>query len=170
MRHFALVGLIFASVALAQENTGPRVSYIPKKDAMTDANQSYVVILENNDTTGESFLGVKCDGKGSFEVFLKTKNQLLTQEDFNKQIMPKVMYRIDSLAPKTLTTLYTTFNGTPDLRNLAFTSAGDQELHKAFIKANVLRVRILRNGMSNLDYTFNLTGYIYAFSKINGCK
>lgn len=170
MRKYFLLTLAVLGCAGAQVETGKNVYAVPKKDAMTDANQGKIVIREINDASGSTFIFLRCMGQGNFDMYLMTKNPLMSEADYEEDATPDVMYRIDSQAAKTLPTLGVTNHDKPDLNSLTFTDNDDLVLHNAFIAANKITVRILRNGMSNLDYVFPAKGYIAAWNKINRCK
>ncbi|MFC3859391.1 hypothetical protein ACFOPQ_01200 [Deinococcus antarcticus] len=172
MRKFLLAGSMIAlsMVPALAQSTAPNISYSVKKDAMTDANQSILIVFEENDTIGVTYVGLRCDGMGGYEVFLKTKNPLFTQTDLSLGGFPTLMYRIDSQPPRTLQTSPVTRNGELDYSTLTFSAGGSQAINNAFIAANKVTIRVVRAGQSNLDYRFPAKGYIAALNKVNRCK
>ena len=163
--------LAFAGFAQASYVPGTSVYYFPEKDPMTDANTGRLIVAEVNDTQAATVIGVKCLGNGDFDIFLKTKNPLMTAASYENEAFPKLMYRMDSQPAKTISTVGVIDDkGAPIYNSLAFGDAEDKALLQAFIKGNKVAIRVLRDGMSQLDYTFNARGFTAGFKAINNCK
>lgn len=150
--------------------TGNRVYYIKEKDPITDENKGLVFIREINDTTGDTTAGFLCR-KGQPQFYLFTKNMLLTQDDYDAELTPNLIYRVDSQQPKTVETTSVTRSGEAELTALAATSSGDQTLFTAFRNAqSKIVIRVMRNGMSELTYTFPTKGFTQAAKLVNNSQ
>ncbi len=138
---------------------------------MTDANQSSLAIAEVNDTGANTFVGVFCDGKGGYDILLKTKNPLMTKNDLDLDRSPKVMYRIDAETPKTVSTKTATLKNAPDLTAVWFTEQAEKEIYRAFVRGrSKVTMRVLRDGMAPLDYVFTAKGFLAGMEKIGNCR
>jgi hypothetical protein len=149
---------------------GTDVYYSYETDAMTDANESYMLIGEINDTAGATAFYIICR-EGQAEVFLKTKNTLLSADDHAVKRTPNLMYRVDAQQAKTIPTATALKNDEPDYTALTFDKARTQILLTAFSNAQQkIAVRILRNDASALDYTFSTKGFKDAWRNVKSCK
>lgn len=150
---------------------GVSIYYFPKKDAITDANQGRVAIGEINDTTASTIVMFFCQGAGAFDVYLTTKNPLMSQEEYDTLTTPPLMFRVDSQPAKTMNTQTATYDNAPDLTSVSFSDANGKALYSAFAAAqSKVTIRIVRNGMSALDYVFPAKGFLAAFKKVNYCR
>ena len=171
-----LAAALMISGTLAQSSDsgripGTNIYYIPKKDAMTDANQGSVVIPEINDTNANTYFVFQCRESGNYDVYLNTKNPLMSQNEYDTLATPALMFRVDSQPPKTMKTSGATRNGEPDLTILAFSDTNAYAIYSAFATAqSKVTVRILRNELSALDYVFPAKGFLAAFKKVNACQ
>lgn len=171
-RALALALALLLPIAAAEVKRVPGTStyYNYRTDAMTDANQSFVVIAENNDTTAETTLDLICRG-GNVEIYLNTKNDLLSADDYDLERAPNIMYRVDAQQAKTIPTVVTTNNDEPDYTTLGFDVARTQIMLAALTNAQQkITIRILRNGASALDYTFSTKGFKDGMRMIKNCK
>lgn len=170
VKRIALLCAALLGTAAAEMIPNTQVYYFKKSDPMTDANKSHVVIAEINDTNANTLFYFFCRD-GQPDVFLETKNDLLTFGEYEAGRYPNLMYRVDSQQAKTLPTDGATDNGETDLKTMAFDTARDQILVAAFKNAqSKVTVRILRNSSSALDYTFNVKGFKQAMTAVNNCK
>lgn len=169
-----MLGVLCAlTAAHAQEaipGTGNKVFYIKKKDPITDENRSGIFVREVNDTNSATVAGFLCrEGRPQFYLF--TKNMLLTQEDYDAEIIPSLIYRVDAQQPKTVEMTSVTSDGEPDLTSIAASGSGDQTLFTAFKNAqSKVVIRVMRNGMSELTYTFPTKGFTQAAKLVNNCQ
>ncbi|MBX8464635.1 hypothetical protein [Deinococcus sp. RIT780] len=162
--------VISTAAAELQQVPGTNVYYSYETDAMTDANESYVVIAEVNDTSAETTLAILCR-QGKPEIFLNTKNDLLSVEDYDMERSPNLMYRVDAQQAKTIPTTVTTKDGEPDYTTLGFDVPRTQILVTALTNAQQkITFRILRKGASALDYTFSTRGFKDAWRGVKNCK
>lgn len=166
----ALALLLPTAAAEVKRVPGTDTYYNYRTDAMTDANQSFVVIAEINDTTAETTLDLICRG-GNVEIYLNTKNDLLSADDYDLERAPNIMYRVDAQQAKTIPTVVTTNNDEPDYTTLGFDEARTQIMLAALTNAQQkITIRILRNGASALDYTFSTKGFKDGMRMIKHCK
>ncbi|GAA5500603.1 hypothetical protein Dxin01_00325 [Deinococcus xinjiangensis] len=166
----AYLALALSTTAFAGYIPNTSIYYYPQKDAMTDENQGRLIVQEINDTSGSTMMLFQCRGAGSFEAYLITKNTLVTAEDYDANLFPDLMYRMDSQPAKTLKTDGATDSGEPDYNTLAFTKAGSNALFQSFVNGNKVAVRVLRRGLSALDYTFSAKSFTAGFKNVNNCK
>ncbi|ANE44023.1 hypothetical protein [Deinococcus puniceus] len=170
MKRIALLCAAFIGTAAAERVPNTQVYYFREFDSMTDANKSTVAVAEINDTEANTFFSFLCRN-GQPDVYLQTKNDLLTTSDYDADRYPNLMYRVDSQQAKTLPSDGATDNGKIDLTTMAFDTARDQILVAAFKNAqSKVTVRILRNSASALDYTFYVKGFKQAMTAVNNCK
>ena len=169
-----LIGIsLLAAMTTAQAITrlpGTDVYYKVDKDAMTDENQSIVIVSEVNDTAGNTGVYFRCRGSGGYEVFLRTKNALLTEANYDAEKFPNVMYRVDKQTAKTIPSEGVVSGDQREYTVLTFSDSNARALHQAFVAANKLAIRILRDGLSPLDYTFNARGFIAGMKAVNNCR
>lgn len=161
--------LLTVSPALAQTIVpGTKVLYLKQLDPITDENNSVVVVVEINDTAANTFLRIRCR-QGAPDVFLITKNPLMTQEDWEANVFPDLVYRVDAQQPKTLATDGVIADDESVLNELAFVN--DTVLIQALTNAtSKVVMRVMRNGMSPLDYTFATKGFAQAMKAVNNCR
>ncbi|MFD2608561.1 hypothetical protein ACFSR9_03780 [Deinococcus taklimakanensis] len=172
MKRLALTALLAClPCAGALTQVAPGIYNQVKKDPMTDANLGAVFIREVNDRDINTLFLLKCDGTGGYDFYLMTKNPLMTQADFDLEATPDLMYRIDTQTARTLSTSTVFTDDDPDLTSLSFSATGDRTLFDAFwVARNKVTVRVLRRGMSALDYVFPAKGFIEAYRKIGRCR
>jgi hypothetical protein len=170
VKRIALLCAALLGTAAADMVPNTQVYFFKEFDSMTDANESYVVVAEVNDTEANTYFSFLCRN-GNPDIYLNTKNELLTSSDYDSGRSPNLMYRVDNQQAKTLPTLTASNNDAPDLTTLAFDTARDQILVAAFKNAqSKVTVRILRNSGSPLDYTFYVRGFKQAMTAVNNCK
>lgn len=94
----------------------------------------------------------------------------MTEEQRNAEEFPSLMYRIDKFPAKTIPSEGVTVDDEPSLNNLAFSEKNQSDLIQALTVGNKVAVRVLRNGMKQLDYTFNAKGFIAGMKAVQNCK
>lgn len=162
--------LLLASTSTAKVLPGTLVEYFVDKDAITDENTSTLFVRELNDTGGNNVVMFKCE-QGHPEFYLLNKSNLLTQEDYDASVLPQVIYRVDSQAPKTLPTSSVTSDGTPKLTALSLAGNTDATMFTAFSNAqSKVILRVLRKGMKELTFTFPTKGFNQAVKIIGNCQ
>lgn len=161
--------LMTVSPALAQKVVpGSKVVYFVQKDPITDENKGAVYVPEINDTNANTFLRFSCQ-MGRVEVFLNTKNPLLSLDDWDNDVTPQLIYRVDAQQPKTLETNAVVSDDEPVLEALGVLN--DAVLVQAFTNAtSKVVIRVMRNGMNPLDYTFATKGFAQAMKAVNSCR
>ncbi|GGR68064.1 hypothetical protein GCM10008959_32680 [Deinococcus seoulensis] len=165
-----LAVLLPTAAAEIQRVGSTNVYYSYETDAMTDANDSYIAVGEINDTSASTVFLIYCR-EGQAEFYLKTKNTLLSADDYDMERTPNLMYRVDAQQAKTIPTDTVSKGGEPDYTALAFDTARTQILLTAFNNAQQKIVfRILRNDASALDYTFSTKGFKEAWRAVKNCK
>ncbi|WP_145999363.1 hypothetical protein [Deinococcus sp. UR1] len=165
-----LAVLLPTAAAEIQKVPGTNVFYSYETDAMTDANESFIAIGEVNDTSASTVFLIFCR-EGQVEFYLKTKNPLLSVDDYDMKRTPNLMYRVDTQQSKTIPSITATKNDEPDYTTLAFDKARGQILLTAFSNAQQkIAFRILRNDASALDYTFSTKGFKDAWRNVKSCK
>ncbi|MCD0168620.1 hypothetical protein [Deinococcus sp. 23YEL01] len=174
MKRFLMLTILTAfATAQAQTfiaGTGNKIAYIKEKDAITDENQSAIFIREVNDTTTDTVAIFFCR-KGQPQFYLSTKNMLLTQEDYDAEVTPNLIYRVDAQQPKPVETASVSDDDGPKLTAIAATGSGDQTLFTAFKNAqSKVVIRVMRNGLSELTYTFATKGFTQAAKLVNNCQ
>jgi hypothetical protein len=161
--------LMTVSPALAQTQVpGTKVVYFTQKDPITDENKSVVAVAEVNDTDANTFLRFRCIA-GAVDVILFTKNPLVTLTDWENDVSPQLIYRVDAQQPKTLITNGIVSDDEPVLTALGLEN--DNVLVQAFTNAtSKVVIRIVRRDMSPLDYTFATKGFAQAMKAVNSCR
>ena len=165
-----LAVLLPTAAAEVKRIPGTDAYYSYEVDAMTDANESFVVIAEVNDTSAETTFLILCRN-GQPRMYFDTKNDLLSVEDYDMDRSPNLMYRVDAQQAKTIPTVPTMQDGEPDYTTLGFDTARTQIMLTALTNAQQkITFRILRNGASALDYTFSTKGFKEAWRNVKSCK
>ncbi|MFD2610789.1 hypothetical protein ACFSR9_15320 [Deinococcus taklimakanensis] len=135
-------------------------------------NTSMIAIHEENDTGRLTYITLECRGTGRMAVYVQSKNMLLTQEDFDLEIMPKVSYRIDNGALKSLE-VYPAHefdaNGEP-VPDLAAVGLPGDVLGEIARAGKRIQIVIERNGFSKLTYSFPTYGLETSMKLIQFCN
>lgn len=173
-RNHLMAGLLtlLSSAAYAADIyvPGTLVSYAKHKDPITDENQSNLYVDEVNDTVNKTYVNFQCEG-GRFVFYLNSKDILLSQQQFDDDTPPDFVYRVDSQQPKTLKTVTASSDDKPDLNTLAVEDRSDLTILNAFKGAqSKVVIRVLRQGMRELTFTFPVKGFAQGLKAVNNCK
>ena len=164
-----------ASGALAQSediyipNTG--VSYnISREHNGGNYNTSVVYVDEVNDTTNKTYVGFQCS-EGVPYFFLSSKNPLVTPQMLKSEQYPKLTYQADGGAVRTLNALPWGQGEEFKPNLLLVEEEEDANMLKLFRNARskvVLKVK--RTGLSDLVFTFAVSGFERGFQAIKACR
>lgn len=137
-------------------------------------NYSSLSIRERNDTVGLTYISLECRGTGRMALYIESKNPLLTQADFDAELYPRVLYRIDNGSLRTLPVSGALEVGEneethPDLNTLAVDEAGTLLQALASARQRVA-ITIERRGFSPLTYDFPVFGLEMAMKAIRSCN
>lgn len=172
MKKFLALLTLISGLALAEDIyvPGTLVSYAKQKDPITDANKSNVYIDEVNDTVNKTYVNFQCEG-GKFVFYLNAKDILLSKQQFEADTPPNIVYRVDAQAAKTLATVTASREDEPDLNTLAVEDKNDLTVLNAFKNAqSKVVIRVLREGMRELTFTFPVKGFAQGLKAVNNCK
>lgn len=135
-------------------------------------NTSQLTIREENDTGGLTYLSLECTGDGGMLLYVQAKHPLLSQDDFDIEVLPKVTYRVDNGSLKNIE-VYPAQEGDADGKPVADLNAlqlSGQALQQMANAKKRFQVVIERNGMSKLTYSFPVYGLEMAIKAVNYCK
>lgn len=150
---------------------GTRVSYRLGKDAITDSNTSHLFVDE---ATNDDYIEFFCE-KGQPIFYLNSTTEILSQEDYDDDKTPNLIFRVDSQTPKTIPTVTVNQSDDPDdyshLSTLAVEDKNDPLIFSAFKNASSkVAIRVTRSNGRELTFTFPVKGFTQALAKINNCK
>ncbi|GAA5503635.1 hypothetical protein Dxin01_03394 [Deinococcus xinjiangensis] len=135
-------------------------------------NTSHLTVREENDTGGLTYLSLECMGDGGMLVYVQAKHPLLSQDDFDIEVLPKVTYRVDNGSLKNME-VYPAHEADADGQPVADLNAlqlSGQTLQQMANAKKRFQVVIDRNGMSKLTYSFPVYGLEMAIKAVNYCK
>ena len=155
---------------LVQAEKIDNVYFFNRKDAITDANKSSLVLPEVNDTIGSTAIFFYC-GKVFPNLEIHTKNLLYSQKDYDSGILPKATYRIDSNLPIDINFEALYKNGVRDYTMVAVPDIFAISMYRDLLMAkNKVAIRIYRPNLPELTYTFSAKGVLKAHDRIRKCK
>lgn len=137
-------------------------------------NFSTLQLRERNDTVGLTYLLLQCSGNGEFGMFLESKNPLVTQQDFDAERTPRVLFRVDNGPLKPIASMNAqqlTEDGTP-LPDLNTVELRPQIMADA-IGAAKSRVQVVverLGGWTTLTYDFPVMGFGAALRTLRSCE
>ncbi|EYB66536.1 hypothetical protein DEIPH_ctg103orf0068 [Deinococcus phoenicis] len=167
----ALLLTVLASAALADTYVpGTTVSYSKSRDPITGANTSSVFLDEVNDTVNKTYVELSCQ-QGGAVFYLYTKDPLYTLADYKAGTTPDIVYRVDTLAARTVPTVWIGEENKPVLTALAVPDELDPQLLGAFKSArSKVLMRVKRSDGRELTYTFPVRGLPQALQAVNHCR
>lgn len=166
---FFLLGFSLAANIIRVPNS--KISYYYSNDPIDDTNDSSIFI---DGVATQSYVEFVCD-KGLMRFFLTTQNDLLTQDDYNRNRQPKITFRADQQEVQEVGTLTVIANKDVatghHLRSLAVPDGKDALLFSAFQRAtDRVAIRIKRSDGLELTYSFKVRGFSLAYQGIRKCQ
>lgn len=166
MKHFLLGAFLLCGTTFADSRVlGTNVSYKVKKEALGGTNASMIFVDALEDKSGKTYVTFTCDlGSMFFSIYSKSALVMRVAEDIG------IIYRGDNFTMRDALGQAREDRQTGKLSVVQFIESTSADVLKLFLVSKKVVIRIERESMSSVTYTFPTKGFYKAYASVKGCE